>query len=79
MDMVNVVSLFALLFSLAGNALINFRKRFGFVIWIASNVLWIVVNFMGKPNWSQIAMFVAYMALNVHGLVTWGNEGRKRG
>ena len=70
------VSFFALVFSLAGNTLINFKVRFGFVVWIVSNVLWIAVNLMGVPNWSQIAMFVAYMMLNLHGLLSWG---RKRG
>lgn len=51
---------------------INFRKRIGFFVWILSNVAWIAVNMMGVPNWSQIVMFVVYMAMNVHGWVSWG-------
>lgn len=69
---IGIISFVALVLSLAGNALINFRKRVGFFVWIASNVAWIAVNMMGIPNWSQIAMFVVYMVMNVHGWVSWG-------
>lgn len=71
---VGIVSLVALALSLSGSALINFRRRAGFLVWIASNVAWIVVNLMGTPNWSQIAMFAVYMAMNVHGWVSWGKD-----
>ena len=74
---VGIVSFVALVLSLAGNALINFRKRIGFFVWILSNVAWIAVNMMGTPNWSQIAMFVVYVALNVHGWIAWGKINGK--
>ena len=74
---IGIMSFVALVLSLAGNALINFRKRIGFFVWILSNVAWIAVNMMGTPNWSQIAMFVVYTALNVHGWMKWGKiEGK---
>ena len=74
---IGIISFVALVLSLAGNALINFRKRIGFFVWIASNVAWIAVNMMGTPNWSQIVMFVVYVALNVHGWFKWGKiEGK---
>ena len=74
---IDIMSFVALVLSLSGNALINFRKRVGFFVWILSNVAWIVVNMMGTPNWSQIVMFVVYVALNVHGWVSWGKiEGK---
>ena len=69
---VGIVSFVAL--ALSRSALINFRRRVGFPVWIASNVAWIAVNLMGTPNWSQIAMFVVYMAMNVHGWVSWGKD-----
>ena len=75
---IDVMSFVALVLSLAGNALINFRKRIGFFVWILSNVAWIAVNMMGTPNWSQIAMFVVYMAMNVHGWVSWGKDETER-
>ena len=74
---VGIVSFVALVLSLAGNALINFRKRIGFFVWILSNVAWIAVNMMGTPNWSQIVMFVVYVALNVHGWIAWGKINGK--
>ena len=74
---VGIVSFVALALSLSGSALINFRRRVGFPVWIASNVAWIVVNMMGTPNWSQIAMFVVYMAMNVHGWIKWGKINGK--
>ena len=75
---VGIVSFVALALSLSGSTLINFRRRVGFFVWIASNVAWIAVNLMGTPNWSQIAMFVVYMAMNVHGWVSWGKDETER-
>ena len=75
---VGIVSFVALALSLSGSALINFRRRVGFFVWIASNVAWIAVNLMGTPNWSQIAMVVVYMAMNVHGWVSWGKGETER-
>ena len=75
---VGIVSFVALALSLSGSALINFRRTAGFFVWIASNVAWIAVNLMGTPNWSQIAMFVVYMAMNVHGWVSWGRNETER-
>ena len=74
---IDVMSFVALVLSLAGNALINFRKRIGFFVWILSNVAWIAVNMMGTPNWSQIAMFVVYVVFNVHGWMKWGKIEKK--
>ena len=74
---IGIMSFVALVLSLAGNALINFRKRIGFFVWILSNVAWIAVNMMGTPNWSQIVMFVVYMAMNVHWWIAWGKIEEK--
>ena len=74
---IGIMSFVALVLSLAGNALINFRKRIGFFVWILSNVAWIAVNMMGTPNWSQIAMFVVYVVFNVHGWMKWGKIEEK--
>lgn len=70
----NIVSLVALAFSLGGNVLINYQKRMGFMVWIISNLLWIAVNLLGTPNWSQIAMFIVYIALNVQGMLKWKSK-----
>lgn len=72
--LLNVISVLALVLSLGGNLLINLQKKMGFVVWAISNVLWIVVNLLGKPNVSQIIMFVVYIGFNIHGLVLWRNK-----
>lgn len=69
--LIDVLSFEALLFSLSGNLLINYKRKSGFIIWIISNILWIVVNLLGKPNISQIIMFIVYMCFNVQGFINW--------
>lgn len=69
--MIDVFSIIALILSLAGNLLINFKKKIGFIVWLLSNILWITVNLLGKPNVSQIIMFIVYIGFNVHGFLNW--------
>lgn len=69
--MIDAFSVTALILSLAGNLLINYKKRIGFIVWLLSNILWIAVNLLGKPNVSQIIMFVVYIGFNVHGFLNW--------
>ena len=71
---VNTLSFIALCCSISGNLFINFRKRIGFIVWIISNVLWIAVNFMQSFNISQVAMFVMYIGLSIHGYATWAKK-----
>ena len=75
MALLNIVSFCAFLLSISGNLLVNLRKKSGFVLWIVSNALWILVNFIGPTNWSQVALFVVYALLNVHGYIKWSKEG----
>lgn len=72
--LLNVLSFAALVCSLSGNALVNYRKRYGFLVWILSNVLWILVNLLGGMNVCQVLMFIAYMCLNVQGYILWGRS-----
>ncbi len=72
------LSFLALACSLGGNVLVNYRRRSGFVVWIASNLLWIAVNLYSRnPNWCQVLMFLAYMCLNVQGFLNWGRQSAK--
>ena len=75
--MTHWLSFAALACSLGGNVLVNCRRQSGFVVWIASNMLWIAVNISGEPNWCQVAMFIAYVCLNVQGFVNWGRQSAK--
>ena len=69
-----ILSAAALVLSLSGNVLINRRVKSGFIVWMASNVAWIVVNVLEKPNWYMIAMFVVYILFNLHGWLNWGER-----
>ena len=68
----DALSFMALVCSLGGNLLVNYKKRIGFVIWIISNILWIGVNLRDDTNWCQIVMFLVYMCLNIQGFIQWG-------
>lgn len=70
-SIIDAFSIIALILSLAGNLLINYKKRTGFIVWLLSNILWIAVNLLGKPNVSQIIMFIVYICFNVHGFLNW--------
>ena len=63
------LSIIALILSLVGNILVNYKKKLGFIIWISSNVFWIVVNFLGDVNYPQVIMYLVYAGLNVQGYV----------
>jgi len=69
--MINALSVMALVLSLTGSVCINYRKQSGFIVWIASNVLWIAVNLIGTLNVSQIVMFLVYIIFNVQGWLNW--------
>lgn len=69
--LLHVLSVLSLILSLAGNILVNYKKRYGFVVWIASNISWIVVNLVGYTNWPQIIMYIVYAVLNVQGFILW--------
>ena len=72
--MILALSIIALIFSLVGNILVNFKKKLGFIIWTVSNVFWIIVNFIGDMNYPQVIMYLVYAGLNVQGFVNWSKS-----
>ena len=72
--MILTLSIIALIFSLVGNILVNFKKKLGFIIWTVSNVFWIVVNFIGDMNYPQVIMYLVYAGLNLQGYVNWSRS-----
>lgn len=72
--MILTLSIIALILSLIGNILVNYKKKLGFVIWISSNVFWIIVNFMGSVNYPQVIMYLIYAVLNVQGYINWSRK-----
>lgn len=73
--MITIISCIALFLSLYGNFLIIYKNILGFPVWITSNILWIIVNFIGEPNYPQIFMFVAYAGTSIMGWIKWYKDG----
>ena len=74
MSVLTFLSILSLVLSLTGNILVNYKQRYGFIVWISSNISWIAVNFVGETNWPQIIMFVIYAGLNVQGFIIWSKK-----
>ena len=72
---IQIMSVLALIASLTGNTMINLKKKAGFIVWIASNVMWIVVNLMGTPNIPQIAMFMEVVLMVEEVVIVLSFEG----
>lgn len=69
--MIDIISAIATICSLYGNYLVIKKNKFGFVIWLISNILWILINFIGVLNISQVIMFIIYGILNMYGWIKW--------
>ena len=69
--MIDTISAIATICSLYGNYLVIKKNKFGFVIWLISNILWVLINFIGVLNISQVIMFVIYGILNIYGWIKW--------
>lgn len=78
MGLLQIFSIISLILSLSGNLLINHKRKIGFYIWIASDITWIIVNFLGKPNYPQILMYVVYMIINIEGIIRWSKNKNKK-
>ena len=77
--MILTLSIIALILSLVGNILVNYKKKLGFIIWISSNVFWIIINFLGEVNYPQVIMYLIYGILNVQGYVNWSKKKEIKG
>ena len=75
--MILTLSIIALILSLIGNILVNYKRKLGFIIWISSNVFWIAVNFLGDVNYPQVIMYLIYAGLNVQGYMNWRKSEKK--
>lgn len=76
--MTEFISILALLTSLTGNILVNYQKRFGFIIWSVSNIFWIWVNFISTLNVPQVIMYFVYLLLNLQGFLVWGRKRTRK-
>ena len=72
--MILFLSILGSVFSLGGNVLIARKRRSGWLVWIAGNITWILVNFLGEMNVPMVVMYVAYFIINVMGYRQWQRE-----
>ena len=66
-----ILSIIGTLLSLGGNVLIALKKRSGWLVWIAGNIVWIAVIFMSAVNYPMIFMYLVYIIINIIGYVKW--------
>lgn len=59
--------------SIVGTVANIYKKRYCFVIWLGTNLTWMVYDFSIK-SYAQAALFGVYAILAVHGLRCWGKE-----
>lgn len=75
--MVLFVSVLGALCSLLGNVLIMLKKKSGWIVWIAGNILWIVYNFLSEFNLPMVFMYIVYAIINVCGFAKWKKQDGK--
>ena len=69
-----VLSTIAMAMSLLGNLLMAKKNMLVFPIWIISNMLWIVVNFIGTLNIPMVIMYVVYIIIQAYGWIEWKKD-----
>lgn len=53
------------------------RVRFGFIIWMVTNTVFVVNNLIIK-SYPQAALFGVYFVLAVFGWISWGKEAKAK-
>lgn len=74
--MITFLSALGAILSLGGNIAIAKKKKIGWLIWIAGNIAWIMVNLLGEFNLPMVLMYVAYLGINIKGFIDWNKEGK---
>jgi len=59
--------------SLAGNLCLIFKKRYGWLVWIASNVGW-TMYFYKVGEVASAFLFMCYLVLAVWGYLNWKDK-----
>lgn len=62
--------------SVIGVVMNNMKRRECFVIWIATNTVWMVYDWRIGAR-AQAAMFALYLVLSVWGLAMWSRKDKK--
>ena len=65
------------IFSIIGVILNIYKSKYGFVIWIFTNLSWMIYDFY-KGIYSQAFLFFIYFILAIFGCVKWIIEEKKQ-
>ncbi len=71
-----VVTWIVSLLALTGTILNSNRNKYGFLLWIATNLFWVVVDFRAGL-YAQSALFAAYVVLAIKGILTWSRKEKE--
>lgn len=63
----------ALLLSVVGSLMINYKKQYGFYVYLISNAL-MVYMFVRLQNVAQSIQFIFFIVLNIHGIIKWRDK-----
>lgn len=56
--------------SIYGSILNVRQNKYGFLVWIMTNIYWIYYNFQTK-TYAQIPVWIIFTIISIYGLVTW--------
>jgi nicotinamide riboside transporter PnuC len=59
--------------SVIGAALNAVGRRAGFVVWLVSNLGWVIAN-VSRGLWPEAVLFLAYLGFSVVGFFMWQNK-----
>ncbi len=68
--MISILEIIATVIAILGNIFIIYKNRMGFMIWIISNVLWIIFATLNQHYFMSI-LFFFYLILSIIGFIKW--------
>ena len=62
--------------ALTGTILNANRNKYGFILWLVTNMYWTVIDFK-TGLYAQSALFFAYTILAIKGIITWSKKEKE--
>lgn len=62
--------------ALTGTILNANRNKYGFILWLVTNMYWTVIDFQ-SGLYAQSALFFAYTILAIKGIITWSKKEKE--
>ena len=76
-NLISTMSVIATVMSVGGNVLLAKKLKAVFLIWIISNVLWIIIIIMSSMNIPQLCMYAIYIGTSLYSWTNWTKDERK--